>query len=769
QALHSKAYLLQVRNAMKKQDKRVAKLMQTRLDRIAEQEQALVAAQACLTQADKLLAQEAILISQIIELDKQFSECGELSSDLSAQFGDRRLRLTQRLETQNNLQRELLELIKEMDAVTDHGQVNLTTQLIQWDHLLVQCAQHPSAVSLPKNVLLEARQKWQGLNANFHADKHASKHSQLSSQSSIQQADPALNENLNVPHQSEVVAPTDPYVPVTPTESQTTPRLSKEQIETALQELEAALEQGSIQQARQHEKTLRNIDPKHTPKSNQSNQPNQSELSSEQRERLISARKELGNLSSWAKWSGQVSRDELVSTAEALAGLSLSPRELVGTVTALRQQWKQMEATNGGANKDLWERFDAACSTAYAPAAQYFQAQSAQRRTHVDQAMALLEQFQQRSSELLAGPTEQMDWKALQQAILQMQQTWKTKGQLDRKDARSIEERFTQLLDGLRIPLAQRHSEEVALREQIIATVAQLDASQKSALDQLRAQQERWQERAKALPLPRQVEQTLWERFRVACDALFLQKKQNSESAQLQREDNLKAKVALCEHLETAQVESELELRSLLSQSDSEWLAIGAVPRAEEVQIEHRFISAQTSLKNNLNKIEEEKRRANAQHFLHRIALCQKADHYLASGAAEESTSLDLETQWNALESNKPNISVKRRFDTAIKALRSGGDQQSQYQALLQENLSKFDDAILHIEILAGIESPFELADIRLKKQIEVLQSSLKQGRDQKQTSSLMLGLISMPVALDAGRQQRLDKLLTATAALSLY
>jgi multidrug efflux pump subunit AcrB len=234
-----------------------------------------------------------------------------------------------------------------------------------------------------------------------------------------------------------------------------------------------------------------------------------------QKDRLAQARKKLADLMSWAKWSGNVSREELISTAEGLATLSLSPKELVGTVAALRDQWKQMDATGGNANKEVWARFDAACSAAYAPAAKYFQDLSAQRSLNLKQAEALLTELRNQANALLDGDR---NWKTIAQTCQQMQLDWKRIGQVDRKEKVHLDVEFSQIFHGLHDPLEQRQNEEMASRHALIEEALKLDAGQRSAVDRIRQLQERWQKQATALPLRRKDEQALWEKFRLACD-----------------------------------------------------------------------------------------------------------------------------------------------------------------------------------------------------------------------------------------------------------
>src|SRR5438067_397137 len=70
--VRSQPYLEQVQQAMRNTDRRVAKLMQGRLDAIRYRQAELQKAQACLDHANRLLQDEKLTPNQVAELDRQW-------------------------------------------------------------------------------------------------------------------------------------------------------------------------------------------------------------------------------------------------------------------------------------------------------------------------------------------------------------------------------------------------------------------------------------------------------------------------------------------------------------------------------------------------------------------------------------------------------------------------------------------------------------------------------------------------------------------------
>lgn len=744
QNLYSVACLEQALQATRNTDKRVAKLMQTRLEKIAEHARIITAAQACVQQADQLLSQDIVLANQLIELDKQVAQLTPFPIEFSPALEERRATLQSRLNSQMELQRKLLQVQQEVAQVQDLAEGDVASQVTQWKEVVTTCASSSLVAALPKNLLSDVQNKI-AMFERAGQDKTVQTQDQSHS----------LNTEVNSAAEPEVIKPTEVVVK-RPKNSELNINLSLAQIEELVSQFEEALEQGSIQAARQIEKKLQEIDTKQNYR--------QFQMSVALKERLNSARKELSNLMSWAKWSGNVSRDELISTAEKLTTLSLTPQEIVETVSALREQWKQMETKGGGAPKELWLRFDAACNLVYAPAALHFQNQADVRKSNLLKAEELLARLSAEAAQYL---NDFQDWKLLRAKILEMQQEWKKLGPVDRKDKARLETAFKDLLSSLKAPLEQRQKEEILSREKMIAEVESLDATQKSSIDQLRSLQQRWQVQAATVPLQRKDEQKLWERFRAACDGVFEKKREVAESADQQRQQNLEAKLAICQQLALEETTDQANIRRVIEKANTEWRAIGHVPRAQEQQIDKDFQGQIQRLQDAIEQLQSQVRQQKLQQFLDGLSLCQQLESAVEAEHNWSEQVASVVKQWEelALGSAKLNNVLKTRFQFVSKISTESIDQCRQQ---LQDNGKPWDAACLHLEILLGVDSPAALSAERLQKQIEVLQQALRSGGDKQQVQELIFKLIGLSVSQNDSRVQRLQSII-AKSDTSLF
>jgi hypothetical protein len=774
--VHTAAQLEKVHAAMRNTDRRVAKLMQARLDALRHHQAELARAQACIAQAQALLDDEKLSPNQVADLDRRWSVIA--APELDGQFGAIRARLAQRLEAQVGLQRAMIDSLGALRALasSDLRAAAMAERLAQMAEVQAAALLAPEHASLPRSLTNEF--------ASEHARLTAALGALEQGQSAVIARETALaewratppgafnQEQLNKAWQQlppappaeaaelqqrfEVLLASLPAAPAAPAatnkpgkparEHKNAPAQAPDQhfIDT-LDAMEAALQQGSLGSAAEMDKVLK--DSKGT------------RLSSAMADRLAHARGELKRLSDWARWGGNVSREELIKAVEQLSTQKLAMSELAKKVGSMRERWKALDTLSGAAPKSLWERFDAACSAAYAPAAAHFKHLADERHTNAAKAQALIAEAARETATLAEGSG--IDWKHMAATVQRMRLAWSHLGAIDRKEKKRLDQEFTDALNTLQAPLEQQRKNEVDQREAMIAQVGALDAHDRHALDTLRALQERWQEHARALPLERKAEQALWQKFRAACDAVFARRKESANAADAERRGHQEAKEAISVRLEQAASEADdaAQAGKLLREAAAEWHAIGAVPRANEAKVEKRYQAAVAALQHHVDAARRDASRAQASALRDKLRLCQELEAQLAGAApAAADADADWAARWLALPALDANYerALKTRFDAALAAR---GEGRAAFAALLEANREPLLHEILRLEIAAGIDSGSEFARERLKLQVETLQSSLKSGHKPDHQAARFLQLCAVPALVDARTASRIEQL----------
>ena len=170
-----------------------------------------------------------------------------------------------------------------------------------------------------------------------------------------------------------------------------------------------------------------------------------------------------------------------------------------------------------------------------------------------------------------------------------MQAKWKTIGYAPQKMNVKIFERFRAACDKFFQAKTEYYksvkeglNNNLQLKKELCEKAEALADSTdwKATADALVELQKQW----KAIgAVPKKYSDSLWERFRAACDKFFDAKKEANSTQHNEQTDNLEKKRAIVERLAAINPEEvEGDLRALLRSAQEEWNAIGHVPFKEK-------------------------------------------------------------------------------------------------------------------------------------------------------------------------------------------
>jgi len=779
--LHGREHLERVYGAMRNVDRRVAKLVHGRLDAIRHHEAELRRGEDTLAQARAMLGDVLLTPNHVGELDRKWSVIR--APELAADFAAVRAQLGARLEAQVQLQRAMIDRLTALRQLDGQGldAAALGEALARLQQEQAAALADPGHPSLPRALVGEVGNELARLTASLAtAEKDAAalkaRDAALAAWEAQPQAEltpdalrrdwqrlPAMPANAAAAEALQArfdallasfpQAVRKPKAVQAPAPADTGSASARDKgadqgFLDQLEALEAALQQGSLGTAAEIDKSLKEAKDKGV------------RLTAAQLEHLNHLRADLKRLSDWARWGGNVSREELIKTVETLATQQLAMGELAKKVGSMRERWKALDTLSGPAPRSLWERFDAACSAAYAPAAAHFRQLADERHANAARGQALVDEAQ---AEIARLQGDNADWKHVSATVQRLRTAWSHLGAVDRKEKKRLDGLFSEALTTLQRPLENQRKVEVAVREQLIEEVHKLDPNERHAVDMLRELQSRWQEHARALPLERKAEQALWQRFRAACDALFAARKEHAHAADSERRTHEAAKEALCARLEAAAPDATpSNVARLLREAAAEWQAIGPVPRAHEARVEQRYQAAVAQVQAQVAQVRRAADTVLAGVVRDKLRLIQALETALADPASNGGTHMqgdDWRARWAALAPVDGGYEpiLQKRFDAALAALE--GDRAA-YARLLQENQPRLLNDLLRLEIAAGIDSGAEFARDRLRLQVEVLQSSLKSGQKPGGNTAELRALLALPALADVRTETRIECLM---------
>ncbi len=313
----------------------------------------------------------------------------------------------------------------------------------------------------------------------------------------------------------------------------------------------------------------------------------------EAQEKLHERLNELREGDNWKRWANTPRAEELCAQAEALAEVE-DLAELAKQLRPLQNEWKKVGPVKRDQANERWVRFKEACDAAYTRCEPYFAEQDQLRKENLGLKEQLCEQV-----EALA---ESGEWNETADRIKQLQAEWKAIGPVPRKVSDAIWKRFRAPCD----TFFERRKEYFKTQD----AERKVNLEKKETLcerAETLAESSDWPETAEKLkqlqaewkaggPVPRNRSETIWTRFRTACDHFFARRASHLDEG---RSENLAQKKTLCEELEQAlsgegeAVKPEDLAQKLLETWDT-WKSVGPVPFDEEQPLQDRLSAITT-------------------------------------------------------------------------------------------------------------------------------------------------------------------------------
>ncbi|MDB5104967.1 MAG: hypothetical protein JWP91_2656 [Fibrobacteres bacterium] len=314
-------------------------------------------------------------------------------------------------------------------------------------------------------------------------------------------------------------------------------------------------------------------------------------------------------------------KEELIAAVEGLEALP-GDQERFDRIKEAQAAWKDV---GPGGTRDvddaLWERFRK-------PIDLYFEGRKSRmgEERQVREENAKVKEEICAEAETLIGSTE---WKATIEKIKVLQERWKAAGPAPRESDRELWKRFRAACDAffdrLKENSAKRDSERGGnlKRKTDLCFLVECMLSRPLTEEETKARRE-WEreglpadlarfkvpdgpmdwnettEKVKAIqrewknigPVPREVSDSLWERFHAACDGFFEERRQALGLRPEDPQANLDKKLDLIADAESLAQNPGPESARHAVTLQREWRRIGAVPRAQSDYVWRRFVDA---------------------------------------------------------------------------------------------------------------------------------------------------------------------------------
>lgn len=403
----------------------------------------------------------------------------------------------------------------------------------------------------------------------------------------------------------------------------------------------------------------------------------------------------MNELSDWEHYIATPRKQSLLEEIQAIVDTPLdNPSTQADKVKEFRKNWNALGHADDELEKELNAAFNKACEEAFAPCREFYSQQEAIRNQHLKAREKLIEEAISFSA---AFDKQSADWKAIDTSLNKIQQRWKESGDVDRSEYGKLQTKFNNAIKPVKQAIYEYHLENCELKKSIIEQAkAELESEDINAtVNKLKSLQAKWREIGFAGP---REENKLWSQFRKINDAVFSRRDQESEKEKNQQSQ---FKEEMSQKLETI-ITGFDALESLSDLSN----ATKTMTEFKQVVLSHRPV-----MKGIVSAVEKE------------IAKLEGQQKTIRE-KAEKKQWLDL---FSVLEKLSLGTKLVLSDDSEFQALNSAWKKRLNV-SLTQAKEESRALKTLELEILAGVDSPEELSQERMKVQVELMQDQMLSG-----------------------------------------
>ncbi len=269
--------------------------------------------------------------------------------------------------------------------------------------------------------------------------------------------------------------------------------------------------------------------------------------------------------------------------------------KMLDEAVAAFEEYKHVGPAPKEENELIWQRVKDALDLIYGKRREQGEVSKAEAEQVYALKLAIAELIEPFST---FNSTTITEWNDRTKALLALQDQWNAiKGFMPKEKGKELSDKFwadiktffrnkTEFFKVLESKRDENLVAKTAIIVEVEALLESADDSQEATNTVIRLQKE-FREIGH---VPEKDKDSIYEKFKTACDAFFNAKRAKNQHVEKDFEANLEKKTALCDTIEAESVEGANTAR--LSEFKSEWSAIGFVPKKDMQTIGKRYINA---------------------------------------------------------------------------------------------------------------------------------------------------------------------------------
>lgn len=294
----------------------------------------------------------------------------------------------------------------------------------------------------------------------------------------------------------------------------------------------------------------------------------------------------------WEQWHNEQEKEHIVAEAKELLTKEMNQAEKFKELRSIQKKWKHAGNISPNRHHELLESFKSFCDQIMEQCQEFFDSQQKVREENYVLKTNIVNDLQSNSEDV-------QNWNEATLVIQELQEKWKTIGPVPKEHNDSIWQNYREACDSfyekrrgfLKVEEGNRETNLTEKANLCIQAEKLLNSTDWNNTTQtLKDLQNAWKTIG---PVPKIESETIWKRFRLACDGFFENKRKYFEKQDEEKQSNLVKKTDLCEKLEAInQIDVSEENKVTVADLKVAWKTLGAVPRQNSDSIWERFCLA---------------------------------------------------------------------------------------------------------------------------------------------------------------------------------
>ena len=301
-------------------------------------------------------------------------------------------------------------------------------------------------------------------------------------------------------------------------------------------------------------------------------------------------------------------KTELCDRADKLIEID-NISEAILKLNKLHEEYKEIGPVPRENQEALWQRFKDASDKIYEIRREKQEETKVILNKNLEEKLLLVEEVKPFTS---FDSDRINDWNAKTEELMAVQKKWDTIGGMPREKSKSVNKEFWAYFKVFFSnkatffkKLEELRKENLALKEDLVTQAEALkDATEfNETAEKVKALQRQWKEIG---PVPEKQRNEVFKRFKDACDTFFNSKRESLKQVEEGYEENLQAKLALCDAL-VEKAKEEGNTVDAIVEFQTNFDAIDYVPRKAIKLIHRRYAEAMETFLNSIDLSEDQK------------------------------------------------------------------------------------------------------------------------------------------------------------------